>query len=73
MQNGVILTQPLKAFFQNCIFWGDDGNVDDEIAINIQNSNPFPVNFDHVLYKAKDNITNGIFDSQSIREYGSAI
>ena len=23
MQNGVILTQPLKAFFQNCIFWGD--------------------------------------------------
>jgi len=67
MQNGVILTQPLKAFFQNCIFWGDNGNVDDEIAINIQNNNPFPVNFDHVLYKGKNDITNGIFDSQSIK------
>ena len=67
MQNGVILTQPLKAFFQNCIFWGDNGNVDDEIAINIQDSNPFPVNFDHVLYKAKNDVANGIFDSQSIK------
>ncbi|HEY5406507.1 MAG TPA: hypothetical protein VIJ92_05460 [Ginsengibacter sp.] len=67
MQNGVVLTEPLKAFFQNCIFWGDDGNVDDEIAINIQNGNPFPVSFDHVLYKAKNDIANGTFDPQSIR------
>ena len=67
MQNGVILTQPLKAYFQNCIFWGDNGNVDDEIAIGIENSNPFPINFDHVLYKAKNDITNGTFDSHSIK------
>src|SRR5450755_3521659 len=54
MQNGIILTQPLKALFQNCIFWGDNGNVDDEIVVDIKDSNPFPINFDHVLYKAKN-------------------
>jgi hypothetical protein len=66
LQNGVTLTQPLTAFFQNCIFWGDFGNVDDEIAINFVGTNP-PVNFDHVLYKAKDDIINGTFDANSIR------
>ena len=67
MQNGVIFTQPLKALFQNCIFWGDNGNVDDEIVVDIKDSNPFPVNFDHVLYKVKNDITNGIFDANSIK------
>ena len=67
MQNGIILTQPLKALFQNCIFWGDNGNVDDEIVVDIKDSNPFPINFDHVLYKVKNDITNGIFDANSIK------
>lgn len=66
MQNGVTLTQPLTAFFQNCIFWGDFGNVDDEIAINFVGNNS-PVTFDHVLYRAKDDITNANFDTQSIK------
>ena len=66
MQNGVTLTQPLTAFFQNCIFWGDFGNVDNEIAINFVGNNS-PVTFNHVLYKAKDDIANGTFDANSIR------
>jgi len=65
-QNGVTLTAPLTALFQNCIFWGDFGTVNDEIAINFQGNNA-PVSFDHVLYKAKDNITNANFDAQSIK------
>ena len=40
MQGSTTLTAQLTAFFQNCIFWGDGGNVDDEIVVNIQGSNP---------------------------------
>ena len=67
MQGSTTVTQPLDAFFQNCIFWGDGGNVDDEIIVDIQGVNPFPVNFDHVLYKAKNSVTNGVFDALSIK------
>lgn len=63
MQNGVTFTQPLSAFFQNCIFWADGGNVDNEIVLNKQGTDPFTVHFDHVLYKAKNDVTNGSFDS----------
>jgi hypothetical protein len=51
----------LNALFQNCIFWGDGGIVDNEIAINKQGANPFSVTFDHVLYKAKGDISNATF------------
>lgn len=61
-QNGVTLTAPLTAFFQNCIFWGDPGNVDNEITINFSGSNS-PVNFDHVLYRAKNAVNNASFIS----------
>jgi hypothetical protein len=66
-QGNTIFTANLKAFFQNSIFWGDGGNVDSEIVINIQGNNPFPVNFDHVLYKASSVVTNGVFDTYSIK------
>jgi hypothetical protein len=66
MQNGVTLTATLKALFQNCIFWGDNGNVDNEIAINFVGNNS-PINFDHVLYKAKNVVANGTFDTFSIK------
>jgi hypothetical protein len=67
MQGGVTLTKPLNAFFQNCIFWGDGGNVDDEIVVNKQGSDPFLVTFDHVLYKVKNDVANGVFDSFSMK------
>lgn len=67
MQGSTTLTEPLRALFQNCIFWGDGGNVDDEIVVSIQGSNPDTVNFDHVLYKAKNDIANGVFDAFSIK------
>lgn len=62
-QSGSVFTAPLKAFFQNCIFWGDGGTIDNEINIDKQGSGPFSVSFDHVLYKSKDEITNATFIS----------
>lgn len=56
-------TAALNAFFQNCIFWGDGGIVDDEIAIDKQGSSSFSATFDHVLYKALDEISNATFIS----------
>ena len=56
-------TFTLNALFKNCIFWGDGGTVDDEIAIDKQGSSAFSATFDHVLYKAKDEIPNATFIS----------
>jgi hypothetical protein len=53
----------LNALFQNCILWGDGGIVDDEITVNKQGADPFSVTFDHVLYKAKNDIANATFIS----------
>ena len=41
MQNGATSTKPLQALFQNCIFWGDGGNVDDEIIVDKEGSRSF--------------------------------
>ncbi len=62
-QNGSVFTAPLNAFFQNCIFWGNGGTVDDEISIDKQGTDAFAVSFDHVLYKAKNEISNATFIS----------
>jgi hypothetical protein len=67
MQGGVIYTSILNAFFQNCIFWGDGGNVDDEVVVAREGTDMFSVNFDHVLYRAKNDIPNGSFDASSIK------
>lgn len=56
-------TAALNALFQNCILWGDGGIVDNEIAVDKKGANPFSVTFDHVLYKAKNDIANAAFIS----------
>jgi hypothetical protein len=56
-------TNALNAIFQNCIFWGNYGNVVDEVVVSQQGSNPFNVSFDHSLYKAIDEPTNSTFIS----------
>lgn len=67
MQNGTTLTAPLNAFFQNCIIWGDGGNVDDEIILDKQGSVSYTATFNNILYKAKNDIVNGVFDTHSIK------
>jgi len=63
VQGGTVYTSPLNAVFQNCIFWGDGGTVDDELVINKQGTDPYTASFDHVLYKAKNNVANATFIS----------
>ena len=62
-QDGTNYTTALNALFTNCIFWGDGGPVDDEIIVSKQGADPFFVTFDHVLYKAKNDIANATFSS----------
>ena len=52
VQNGGTVTASLSAVFQNNIFWGDIGFVDNEIRVDKQGINPFNVLFDRNLYRA---------------------
>jgi hypothetical protein len=54
LQNNTVVTAPLNAFFQNSIFWGDLGSVDNEILVSHLGSNSYSVDFDHVLFKETD-------------------
>lgn len=46
-------TANLDAVFRNCIFWGENGTVEDEVVVLKNGSTPFNVNFDHNLWKAQ--------------------
>lgn len=48
----------LNAVFRNCIFWGDGGQVENEVQVLKNGGNTFNVLFDHVLWKVKDNPAN---------------
>lgn len=67
-QDGGNYTAPLNAFFQNCIFWGEGNSVDDEIIVRKMGSVAISVNFDHVLYKAKNSIAEASFISSVINQ-----
>lgn len=57
-------TLALAAHFENCIFYGEGGTVENEIVIDKKTSaNPFDVTFQNVLYKNKDNATDELFTS----------
>jgi hypothetical protein len=47
------ITNPLQAQFRNCIFWGEGGTVEDEVAIIRNGTSAFQVNFSHVLWKMR--------------------
>lgn len=51
-------TYDMKALIRNNIFWGDYGNVDDEVLILRRGANPFNVTIENSLYKAKNNLTS---------------
>ncbi len=54
-------TYDLNAAFTNCIFYGDDGSVDNEIVVDKQGSNIFSVSFENNLYKATTTPANAVF------------
>ena len=59
----------LNAIFRNCIFWGENGIVNDEVVVLKNGSTIFNVDFDHNLWKVQtipSNITsNQIINNQS--------
>jgi hypothetical protein len=46
-------TADLNALFRNCIFWGENGIVDDEVVVSKAGNTAFSVNFDDNLWKVK--------------------
>jgi hypothetical protein len=55
------VTANLNALFRNCIFWGENGLVDNEVVVSKSGATTFNVNFDYNLWKvqtAPANITS---------------
>jgi hypothetical protein len=63
------VTANLNAVFRNCIFWGENGLVDNEVVVAKSGSTTFNVNFDYNLWKVQTppaNITsNQIINNQA--------
>lgn len=59
----------LNATFRNCIFWGENGIVTDEVEVIKNGATTFNVNFDYVLWKVQTaplNITsNQVINNQT--------
>jgi len=55
--NNNVLIAGLNANFRNCIFWGDNGTVDDEVVTNKQGAT-FNVSFQNCLWKVKNSPAN---------------
>lgn len=53
-----INTYNLDAVFRNCILYGANGSVDDEIVVN-KTGNAFNLNFQNILYKNKTTSIDG--------------
>ena len=49
-----VFTGPVQASFVNCIFWGNYGNVPNEVVVSQQTSNYFSVGFSNCLWKVQN-------------------
>ena len=69
MVNNLPVTANLDALFRNCIFWGENGLVNDEVVVLKNGNTVFNVNFDYNLWKVQTipaNITsNQVINNQS--------
>lgn len=67
--NNSPVTANLNAVFRNCIFWGENGLVDNEVLVAKSGTTTFNVNFDYGLWKVQatpNNITsNQMLNNQS--------
>jgi hypothetical protein len=52
------VTSNLNALFQNCIFWGENGIVDNEVVVSKSGATTFNVNFDYNLWKVQTTPAN---------------
>jgi hypothetical protein len=60
-RNNQILSAALNAGFTNCILWGSDGLVDNEIVLEKEGSGSVNITLNHVLFRAKTDPANTIF------------
>jgi hypothetical protein len=68
------VTANLNAVFRNCIFWGENGLVDNEVVVLKSGSTTFNVNFDYNLWKVQAppaNITSNQIISNQIPQFDS--
>ena len=65
--NNVPVSANLNALFRNCIFWGGNGTVDDEVIVAKSGNTTFNVNFDYVLWKVQNTPTD-IISNQVINQ-----
>jgi hypothetical protein len=53
-----VVTGAVLANFVNCIFWGNYGNVPDEVVVSQQTANSFAVGFSNCLWKIQNAPSN---------------
>ena len=67
--NNVPVPADLTASFRNCIFWGQDGTVEDEVIVDKKGSGVFTVSFNENLWKVVNTPANipstGIINNQN--------
>ena len=63
------VTANLNAIFRNCIFWGENGLVDNEVLVAKSGTTTFNVNFDYGLWKVQtlpaNSTSNQMLNNQS--------
>jgi len=52
--DSTLVTGNMQANFENCIFWGANGSVTDEVVVSKQTTDNFSVNFSNCLWKVQD-------------------
>lgn len=75
IKNGTtVLTSDLSAIFRNCIFWGENGTVEDEVVVGKQNGGTFQLNFQNCLWKVKNDpaATAGVITANMVRNENPA-
>lgn len=50
--SGSLQSFDLSAVFRNCIFWGSEGLIDDEVILQRDGNTAYDVTLDHCLYRA---------------------
>jgi hypothetical protein len=68
MDGTTVISNGLVGLFINCIFWGENGTVEDEVVVSKQGNGALDVNFQNCLWKVKKNplLTPGVKSSDII-------
>ena len=53
LDGNTVLSSSIFGIFKNCIFWGENGTVDDEVVVAKQGAGPLDITFQNCLWKVK--------------------